>query len=150
MSNQNQGESMSNSFNAECSSVQTHIKIMQDVIQRMAKNSSACKLQCIVTVAAILLATIVHRPESICVSLAPAFIFLILDTYYLALEKRFRESYKSFVCKLAKGKLTTSDLYVVEPSCSMLKTFFCRLCSFSIGMFYGLIIITVLVLWCFI
>ena len=155
MSNQgesmsNQGESTSNSFNAECSSVQTHVQMMQAVIRRMAKNSSACKLQCIVTVAAILLATIVHRPESIWVSLAPAFIFLILDTYYLGLEKRFRESYKSFVCKLAKGKLTTSDLYVVEPSCSMLETFFCRLCSVSIWPFYIIIFVTILIVWCLI
>lgn len=143
----NQGESTSNSFNAECSSVQTHVQIMQAVIRRMAKNSSACKLQCIVTVAtSLILVAQIERPEYIWITLLLTFIFLILDIRYLTLEQRFRDSYKSFVKKLAKGRLTRCDLYIVKPS-SKPRTCFRSLGSFSIWLFYGAIFIMILVAW---
>ena len=71
--------------------------------------------------------------------------FLILDAYYLALERVFRESYNSFVCKLARGELTPCDLYVVKPTGSVPRTFFRSLNSFSIWPFYAALAITVLV-----
>ena len=133
-------------FDAESSSVQTHLKIMQDVIQRMAENSRACKVWCVTIVSAsLVLAARVDRPEYILVSLAPVAVFLILDTYYLALERAFRGSYNLFVQKLARGELTPFDLYVVKPAGSVPRTFFRSLNSFSIWPFYAALIIAVLV-----
>lgn len=137
---------MSNLFNAECSSVQTHVKVMQDVIRRMAENSRACKLRGIAVVAAsLILAAQVERPVYTCVSLGLAFVFLILDMYYIALERVFRCSYDSFVQKLAWGELTPSDLYVVKPTGSVPRTFLRSLWSTDIYPFYTALVITVLV-----
>ncbi len=133
-------------FGVESSSVQTHLKIMQDVIQRMAENSRACKVWCITIVSAgLILVARVDRPDFVLISLVPAVAFLILDTYYLALERAFRGSYNSFVQKLARGELTPFDLYVVKPAGSVPRTFFRSLDSFSIWPFYAALIIAVLV-----
>ena len=154
MSNQgesmsNQGESTSNSFNAECSSVQTHVQMMQAVIRRMAKNSSACKLQCIVTVAtSLVLVAQLERPGYIWVSFLLALLFFMLDVYYLTLEQGFRDSYDCFVKKLAKGRLTRCDLYVVKRSPGS-KAFHSPK-SFSIWPFYFIIFVMILIVWCLI
>lgn len=133
-------------FGVESSSVQTHLKIMQDVIQRMAENSRACKVWCITIVSAgLILVARVDRPDFVLISLVPAVAFLILDAYYLALERAFRGSYNSFVQKLARGELTPSDLYDVKPAGSVPRTFFRSLNSFSIWPFYAALIIAVLV-----
>lgn len=133
-------------FGVESSSVQTHLKIMQDVIQRMAENSRACKVWCITIVSAgLILVARVDRPDFVLISLVPAVAFLILDAYYLALERAFRGSYNSFVQKLAQGELTPSDLYVVKPTGSVPRTFFRSLNSFSIWPFYASLVIMVLV-----
>lgn len=133
-------------FDAESSSVQTHLKIMQGVIQRMAENSRACKVWCVTIVSAsLVLAARVDRPDFVLISLVPAVAFLILDAYYLALERAFRGSYNSFVQKLEQGELTPSDLYDVKPTGSVPRTFFRSLNSFSIWPFYASLVITVLV-----
>ncbi len=133
-------------FDAESASVQTHLKIMQGVIQRMAENSRACKVWCITIVSAgLILVARVDRPDFVLISLVPAVAFLILDAYYLALERAFRGSYNSFVQKLAQGELTPSDLYDVKPTGSVPRTFFRSLNSFSIWPFYAALIIAVLV-----
>lgn len=134
------------SFDAESSSVQTHLKIIQGVITRMAENSRACKIWCITIVSAgLVLAARADRPDFVLISLVPAVAFLILDAYYLALERAYRGSYNLFVQKLARGELTPSDLYVVEPAGSVPKTFRHSLRSFSIYPFYAALAITVLV-----
>lgn len=133
-------------FDAESASVQTHLKIMQGVIQRMAENSRACKVWCITIVSAgLILVARVDRPDFVLISLVPAVAFLILDAYYLALERAFRGSYNSFVQKLAQGELTPSDLYDVKPTGSVPRTFFRSLNSFSIWPFYASLVIMVLV-----
>lgn len=132
-------------FNAECSSVQTHLKIIQGVITRMAENSRACKIWCVTIVSAgLVLVARADRPDFVLISLVPAVAFLILDAYYLALERAYRGSYNLFVQKLARGELTPSDLYVVEPAGSVPKTFLRSLRSFSIYPFYAALVIAVL------
>lgn len=134
------------SFNAESSSVQTHLKIMQGVIQRMAENSRACKVWCITIVSAgLILAARADRPDFVLISLVPAVAFLILDAYYLVLERAFRGSYNLFVQKLERGELMPSDLYVVKAAGSVPRTFLRSLRSFSIYPFYAALAIMVLV-----
>ena len=138
-------------FDAESTSVQTHLKILQDVILRMAENSRACKVWCVTILSAgLILSARADRPDYVLVSLVPLLAFLMLDAYYLALERAFRGSYDSFVHKLARGEVTAADLYVVKPAGSVPRTCLRSLRSFSICLFYGALAAAVLVVWCLI
>lgn len=139
-------------LNAESSAVQTHLRMMQDVIARMASNSASCKTWCVTLVAAVLV--LVARlgesvkPEYALIALVPTIAFLVLDTYYLTLERRFRNSYDDFVCKLHKGKLQGNELYAIEPLGSSIGIFFkCLLGSFSILPFYVFLIALIFIVW---
>ena len=133
-------------FGAESASVQTHLKILQNVIWRMAENSRACKVWCVTILSAgLILSARVDLPAYVLVLFVPLTAFLILDAYYLALERAFRDSYDLFVQKLARGELTAADLYVVKPAGSVPKTFLRGLGSFSIYPFYGALFIAVLI-----
>ena len=117
--------------------VQTHLQIIQAVIQRMASNSASCKAWCIALVSAILvIVATTGKPQYTLIAIIPTVLFLILDTYYLALEKMFRQSYNSFIEKLHTGEITPADLYIVTPSGNMLRSFAVSFISFSIWPFY--------------
>lgn len=97
-------------------SVQTHLGILQGVIERMAANSSSAKAWCITIVSAILVVVAdKSKPDYALLALIPTFLFLALDVYYLAMEKGFRNSYNAFVKKVHDGRLTTEDLFSVKP-----------------------------------
>ncbi len=117
--------------------VQAHLGITQSVIQRMASNSASCKAWCITLVSAILVIVADKgKPQYALIAIIPTFLFLVLDSYYLALERMFRQSYNSFIEKLHSRKIVASDLYAVSPSGSLVNTFFASLRSFSIWPFY--------------
>jgi hypothetical protein len=117
--------------------VQTHLQIIQSVIQRMASNSASCKAWCVALVSAILvIVATTGKAQYTLIAIIPTVLFLILDTYYLALEKMFRQSYNSFIEKLHTGEITPADLYSVTPSGSTLRNFAVSLKSFSIWPFY--------------
>ena len=138
-------------LNEESPAVQAHLTIVQGVIQRMAENSRSCKVWCITLVSAVLvLVAQTKEPQYALIALVPAFLFLVLDTYYLALERAFRASYDAFVCKLHNGKLASSDLYRVVPTGSIPKQFFAILTNprrFSIWSFYPTLVVMVLLAW---
>lgn len=138
----------SRSYGAESSAVQTHLKIMQGVIERMAENSRACKIWCITLVSAsLILVAMTDKPDYILVALVPIIMFLILDTYYLALERAFRGSYNTFVEELRSDNISSSDLYIVKPTDTIPRLFMHSLRSFSIYIFYPILIISVLIIW---
>lgn len=125
--------------------VQTHITLLQSVIQRMATNSSACKTWNLTLVAAILVVIADKgKPEFAWIAVLPTVMFMGLDAYYLALEKAFRTSYELFIDKLHDGTLVANDLFVVKPqgkgSAHQLKA----ITSFSIWGFYLPLIILIL------
>lgn len=103
-------------FDANSSAVQSHLSIMQDVIQRMAENSRSCKTWCITIVSAVLvLVARIEEPNYTLIALVPTILFLFLDTYYLSLERGFRASYEAFVEKLhTADEDISSDLYIVS------------------------------------
>ena len=104
-------------ISADSPSVQSHVKIVQDVITRMADNSRSCKVWCATLVSAVLvLAARTGHPETALLALVPTALFLILDTYYLALERAFRNSYNDFVRRLHSGELAQSCVYKVAPT----------------------------------
>ena len=132
-------------LDSESSAVQTHLNIMQDVIRRMADNSRSCKVWCVTLVSATLV--LVARTENAqhaLIALVPAVLFLLLDTYYLALERGYRESYEVFVRKLHNNELRQSDLYVVKPSGAIPLLCWHSLPSLSILPFYLMLSVLIL------
>lgn len=126
------------SYGEESAAVQAHLGIAQSVIQRMASNSASCKAWCITLVSAILVIVADKgKPQYALIALVPTLLFLVLDTYYLALERCFRQSYNNFIEKLHAGLVVAADLYAVTPAGSVGRTFFKSLGSFSIWPFYA-------------
>ncbi len=100
----------------ESSSAHKYLDILQDVIKRMAGNSSSCKSLCITLVSAIaVLITNKQRSSYVWITLIPVLLFCFLDAYYLGLEQGFRVTYNEFVKKLQNGAATTKDLFIVIP-----------------------------------
>lgn len=121
----------------ESSSIQTHLGIIQNVIQRMSANSSACKAWCVSLVAAVLVIVADKgKPEYAWIALLPNVVFAALDAYYLALEKAFRNSYNQFIRKLHNKQVTEEDLYSVSPVGDMSDLQVQALKSFSVWGFY--------------
>jgi hypothetical protein len=135
-------------INPNSQTVQSHLQIIQAVIQRMASNSASCKTWCITLVSALLIVVIQsNRMEYLIIAYIPIILFLLLDTYYLSLEQRFRNSYNTFVDKYHKDTISVKDLYIVSPSGDPLLIFFKKLTSFSILPFYlTLAVLTILIL----
>jgi len=131
-------------LNEESASVQSHLLILQGVIQRMASNSTSCKAWCITIVSAILvLIADKNKPELAWLALLPSLLFLALDAYYLALEKAFRASYSEFIQKLHSNSLFSDDLYSIVPRGNMSKHQIESLKSFSVWGFYVALIVLV-------
>jgi len=121
----------------EAASIQTHLGIIQNVIQRMSANSSSCKAWCVSLVAAVLVIVADKgKPEYAWIALLPTIVFASLDAYYLALEKAFRNSYNKFIAKIHKKQLTEEDLYSVLPVGNMSQLQVEALKSFSVWGFY--------------
>jgi len=129
----------------ESSAVQAHLNITQSVIQRMASNSTSCKAWCITLVSAILV-IVADKGNSnyALLALIPTLLFLVLDAYYLALERGFRESYNSFIEKLNKGRVQADDVYCITPKGPWLKKLTGALRSFSIWPFYLTLVVMIL------
>jgi len=124
-------------YGEESVAVQSHLKINQDVISRMASNSSSCKAWCITLVSAVLVIVANKgKPNYALIAAIPTILFLTLDAYYLALEKCFRASYNSFITKLHSEEVDSTDLFAVTPHGSVVRALCCSLLSFSIWPFY--------------
>ena len=137
-------EAKNKALSEESVSVQSHLTIMQSVIQRMAANSTSCKAWCITIVSAILvLIADKNKPELALLALIPTILFMALDAYYLALEKAFRTSYNIFIKKLHDQKLYSEDLFAVAPIGNMSSHQIESLKSLSVWGFYGALFILV-------
>ncbi len=127
-------------LNEISSSVQTHLGILQAVIERMASNSSSSKTWCITLVSAVLVIVAgKEKPDFALIALIPTLLFLALDTYYLALEKGFRNSYNSFVTKLHENSLSPKDLFFVKLEGDQTELQIEAIKSFSIWGFYSVL-----------
>lgn len=134
------------SISGESPSIQTHLGILQNVIQRMAANSSSSKAWCITLVSAVLVIVADKgKPDYAFIAMLPTFIFAALDAYYLALEKAFRNSYNDFISKLHSKSLTETDLYSVAPKGNMSKLEWESIKSFSVWGFYSSLAILIIV-----
>lgn len=140
---------MTPEFEENSQAVQSHLTIYQNVIQRMASNSAMSKVWCITLVSAILVIVADKgKPQYTLIANIPTLLFLVLDTYYLALEKRFRNSYKAFIRKLHMGKIEADDLFDVFPKGDSFELFIISLISFSVWPFYLTLLIMIYVTKC--
>ena len=129
----------------ESGAVQSYLGILQGVINRMSSNSSGCKTWCITLVSAI---TVViankSNPSYVWVALIPISLFLFLDSYYLGIEQRFRDSYNAFIKKLHSGNAQIEDVFIVNPGGGLWLTLSstCKAAlSLSVWPFYGLLVL---------
>ena len=135
-------------LNPESPAVQKHLEIMQGAITRMAENSRYCKVWCVTLVAATLvLVARTGEPRHSLIALVPTLLFLVLDAYYLALERAFRNAYGGFVNRLHRRELSPQDIYAVRPVGMGLSLVARCLGSVSIWLFYPLVIATIVLAW---
>lgn len=124
-------------INEESPSVQAHLQIYQNIISRMASNSSTAKTWCITLVSAILVVVADKgKPDLALLASLPIVLFLFLDGYYLLMENRFRGQFNNFVKKLHESLLTIADLYAVQPDQNSTEYVLKVVCSVSILPFY--------------
>ena len=117
--------------------VHTHLSIVQGLIARMAEGSLSTKTWCVILISAMLIVGAgMTAFDNLWIAYVPLVLFLCLDMYYLALERRFRASYNAFLRKLRSGDVTTSDLYEVKPVGSPVTSWVATLTSLSIWPFY--------------
>lgn len=93
--------------------VTTHVNIYQNIISRMAEDSRALKAWCVTLVSAIALTSLSTEGIVWIVNLLIT-TFCLLDSYYLAQERAFRDSYNGFIDKLHRGDLSASDIFVIK------------------------------------
>ena len=123
--------------NENSPAVHAHLSIIQAVIARMAESSRACKTWCIIIVAAILvLGAGMSEFDHLWIAYVPLVLFLGLDMYYLALERRFRATYNAFLQKLRGGDVTAENLFEITPGGSAAKSWIATLGSVANGPFY--------------
>ena len=126
-------------FNFDTSAIQSHLELLQGVIQRMAENSRYCKLWSITALSAVLfLAVRTGTPWHTLIALVPLFLFFLLDVYYLSLERRFRGSYECMLKKLQSGTYGPEDLYQIAPIDFSVRTLMKCLLSPSVYLYYPL------------
>jgi hypothetical protein len=120
--------------------VQTHLAMLQSVVQRLADNSASCKTWCVSLVSAIaVVGAESQRPNLILIAALPIVLFAMLDCYYLGLERRFRKCYDDFVRKLHHSTASIDDVFLIAPKQRVRGLFveaFVAVGSFSIWPFY--------------
>ena len=126
-------------FKFDTAAIQSHLEMLQGVIQRMAENSRSCKLWSITALSAVLfLAARTGTPWHTMIALVPLFLFLLLDVYYLSLERRFRGSYECMLKKLRQGTYGPEDVFEIAPARFSVRILAKCLLSPSVYLYYPL------------
>jgi hypothetical protein len=96
--------------------VQSHLSMLQGIVNRLAANSASCKTWCITITSALAVVTAESgKVEILGVASLPILLFGALDGYYLGLERRFRRCYEVFVKKLHDGTANVEDAFLIAP-----------------------------------
>lgn len=129
--------------------VLSYLGLLQAVINRMATNSTGCKTWCITIVTGVIaIVANKDRPYYIWIAIIPTILFLFLDSYYLGLERYFRNHYNQFVKKLHSDSAVSGDLFIITayPNiCELLGGTLEAMRSIAVSPFYGLVIILLIV-----
>lgn len=105
------------------SSVVAYLEFLQNVISRMGGNSANIKalIAVVYTIFITILIAVRELKGYWWVGLIIALVGMIMDTYYLALEKMYRKRYNNFVKKLNKNKIDEKEIYNMNPKNTDLK-----------------------------
>ena len=133
-------------------SVIAYLEFLQNVISRMGGNSANIKalIAVVYTIFITILITIKELKKYWWIGIAIAIVGMIMDTYYLALERMYRKRYNNFVRKINEGQLDEKEIYNMNPKITDLKyevfaVMLEAVKSFSVNGFYVLfVIITIL------
>ena len=104
---------ISENSNIAMEDVRQYLQMLQDIINRMAANSSNCKAWAITlftAMAALLIGVEVMR-QWMWIILFPIVLFYFLDAYYLGLENDFRNLEASFIKKLRASEECSISVY---------------------------------------
>ena len=91
----------------ESGAVQTHINMMQGMINRMASNSANCKLWCITILAALFGLYYDNKFTNLEYCYFIVALFYFLDCFYLGLERKFVEEQNDYVKAINDNEVTT-------------------------------------------
>ena len=104
---------ISENSNIAMEDVRQYLQMLQDIINRMAANSSNCKAWAITVftaMAALMIGVEVMR-QWMWIILFPIALFYFLDAYYLGLENEFRNLEASFIKKLRASEDCSTCVY---------------------------------------
>lgn len=130
--------------------IQSHISMLQGIINRMAGNSANCKNWTVTLVAAMLVLLIdknMQIPNTL-ICLIPIGLFYLLDCYYLGLERLCVSSQKTFLERIYNNEDCVENLYKVEDfkdRCAQICNTVKAMNSVSTTPFYLIVAIVVLV-----
>jgi len=111
----------------ENEAVHKHLDILQGIIERLAGNASTCKNWCITLVSGAVVLSFtadLKVKQEVVYHLAYALIviFLLLDSYYHALERAFRDQSNGLVRSIHKGGFDPAKLLVIVSHKGVWKT----------------------------
>ncbi len=122
-----------------------HLEMLQAIIQRMAGNSFMLKGWNVLLVSAIL-ALAVDSSKACLVFLAymPAFVFWILDGYFLHQERLFRKLYD----KVRETGEDAMDFSMdTAPVVDQVSSWPCVMLSRTLLLFHGVVVLTITLAW---
>lgn len=105
---------LKNNSNLNDADSRQYILMLQEIIIRMANNSSNCKVWTVTIVAAMMglaMTTQSLREIILPVILIPIIVFYFLDSYYLYLENKFRNLQAAYISKLKSDIDCSGDIY---------------------------------------
>ena len=135
----------------EISAVQSHISMLQGIINRMAANSANCKNWTVTLVAAMLVLLVDKNMQipNAWICLVPIALFYLLDCYYLGLERLCMASQNKFLKRIYNDEDYIESLYKVEglkDKCKQFCNTIKAMNSVSTTPFYLIVAIAVLLL----
>ena len=136
----------------ESSAVQSHISMLQGVINRMAENSANCKNWTVTLVAAMLVLLVDKKMQmpNAWICFIPTGLFYLLNCYYLGLERLCISSQKSFLKGICNNGDYIEDLYKVEElkdKCDQICNTIKAMRSISTTPFYLIVAVVVMIFW---
>lgn len=104
-------------------SVVSYLESLQSVISRMGVNSANIKalIAVVYTIFITILIAIKELKTYWWIGLIIVFVGILMDTYYLALEKMYRRKYNDFVDILNDGHVDEKAIYNMNPKSTYLK-----------------------------
>lgn len=114
-----------------------NITNLQNTITRMAENSYRIKLFYIATVSAIFTYLIANSKLNFLFTLIPTIIFLLLDAYYLSLEKHFINVHNKTIKDISDQNLLEAIYFTSPKNFNNGMNFIKAFGSPSIYIFYG-------------